>query len=260
MKATAMDILRPVKSLLKSTLDESQTRRLRQHVCRIFHRKDLARLAMAFGSDKEGGHHYAKDYQRHFEPLRRRRLNVLEIGIGGYDHPLEGGASLRMWRAYFPKSRIFGIDLHDKSHHDGDRIKTFQGSQADASFLERVAQEIGRIDIIIDDGSHHCDHVITTFKVLFPLLDRDGIYVVEDLQTSYWEECGGAADLNAPHTSMNFFKRLVDGLNHEEFRLDTYEAGYFDRNIISLHFSHNLVFVYKGQNNEGSNIVSRRSA
>jgi radical SAM superfamily enzyme YgiQ (UPF0313 family)/MoaA/NifB/PqqE/SkfB family radical SAM enzyme/Tfp pilus assembly protein PilF len=223
---------------------------------------DLAALARAFKTDKEGEHFYAQHYQRAFQSRRLERLNILEIGIGGYDNPTEGGASLRMWKAYFPNSRIFGIDIHDKSYHDEDRIKTFQGSQVDEEFLLRVAAEIGRIDIIIDDGSHLNEHVITTFKILFPILSPDGMYVVEDVQTSYWEsvegqDWGGSKDLKAPHTSMNFFKGLVDGLNHEEYTIANYSPGYFDEHIVSMQFAHNLIFIQKGVNKEGSNVLAK---
>ena len=225
-------------------------------------RDDLASLAAAFMTDKEGAHHYAQHYQRHFQPLRWQKLNILEIGVGGYEHPREGGASLRMWKAYFPNSRIFGIDIHDKSYLDEDRIRTFHGSQVDEAFLRSVAAETGPIDIVIDDGSHLNEHVITTFKILFPFLSPNGIYVAEDLQTSYWEQIEGHAwdgskDLKAPHTSMTFFKNLVDGLNHEEFTVDGYVPSYWDEHIISMHFCHNLVFVYKGLNNEGSNLIPK---
>ena len=229
----------------------------------LLYRNDLAKMAAAFGTDKEGGHHYAQHYQRHFESLRRERLNILEIGIGGTAHPRLGGHSLRMWKAYFPNSRIFGIDIYDKTYHDEHRIKTFRGSQVDEEFVKKVVGEIGMVDIIIDDGSHLNDHIITTFRVLFPLMSSNGIYVVEDLQTSYWdtfagESWDGSKDLTASHTSMNFFKRLIDGLNHDEFMLDEYQPSYFDKHIISMHFYHNLAFIYKGLNNEGSNIFGKR--
>lgn len=224
---------------------------------------DLSKLAIRFMTDKEGDHHYTKHYHHHFQSLRHRRLNILEVGIGGYENPADGGASLRMWKEYFPNSRIFGIDIYDKSQHDQDRIKTFKGSQVDEEFLTRVAREIGTIDIIVDDGSHIIEHVITTFKILFPLMSPDGIYVVEDLQTSYWEHVvgqnwGGSKSLIASHTSMNFFKSLSDGLNYEEFTLDEYVPSYFDKHIISMHFYHNLVFIYKGQNNEESNVLGKQ--
>ena len=69
---------------------------------------------------------------------------------------------------------------------------------------------------------------------------------------------GGSSDLTAPHTSMNYFKSLIDGLNHEEFTMDDYVPTYFDKHITAMHFYHNLVFIYKGRNNEGSNIIAKR--
>jgi len=57
---------------------------------------------------------------------------------------------------------------------------------------------------------------------------------------------------------MNFFKSLIDGLNYEEFTLDEYVPTYFDRHIVAMHFYHNLVFIYKGLNNEGSSVLRKR--
>lgn len=157
----------PIRSIVRRVraVNERQRRSMRDFI----YRNDLSKLALIYGSDKQGGHCYAQHFQRHFEALRREKLNILEIGIGGYADPKAGGASLRMWKAYFPKSRIFGIDIHDKTHHDEERIKTFQGSQIDENFLKKVVEEIGSVDIIIDDGSHYNDHVITSFRILFPL-------------------------------------------------------------------------------------------
>lgn len=257
-----MKILDVVKTKLKTQLNEEQRRALKQVVYSRLYGSDLPRMATHFGTDKNDAHFYAQHYQRHFEPLRKGKLNILEIGIGGYEDPEAGGNSLRMWKAYFPNSRIFGIDIHDKSYHDADRIKTFKGSQVDEDFMRGVAKEIGQIDIIIDDGSHFNEHVIGTFNILFPLLAPTGIYAIEDLQTSYWEDVegtpwGGSSDLNAPFTSMNFLKKLVDGLNYEEVFRDAYEPTYFDKNIVSVHFYHNLAFIYKGSNSEGSNVVGK---
>lgn len=169
------------------------------------------------GTDKEGAHYYTKHYSSHFAPIRHRRLKILEIGVAS-------GASMRTWRAYFPNSMIYGIDILDKRYHDSHRIKTFQGSQADPEFLASLINNIGTPDIIIDDGSHVNEHVIISFRTLFPLLAPVGIYVIEDLQTSYWTlgeadgsdtNWGGSMDPNAL-TSMNFLKSLADGINYEE--------------------------------------------
>lgn len=236
---------------------------LRQRFLTLRYRHNLPKLAQLWGTDKEGGHFYGQHYQHHFAPRKNQPLHLLEIGIGGYDNPQAGGESLRMWKSYFPKAQIYGLDLYDKSAHTEKRIKTFQGSQIDEAFLQDVVRQMGHVDILIDDGSHYNAHVIQTFQVLFPLLAPNGIYVVEDTQTSYWvdvlgQSWGGDPDLCAPHTSMNFFKSRVDGLNYEEFTLPGYVPTYFDQHIVAMHFYHNLIFIYKGVNREGSNILGRR--
>jgi hypothetical protein len=57
-------------------------------------------LAMVFATDKGGEHSYTQHYKKHFEKYRFKRIKLLEIGVGGYDHPQKGGASLRMWKNY----------------------------------------------------------------------------------------------------------------------------------------------------------------
>jgi demethylmacrocin O-methyltransferase len=92
--------------------------------------------------------------------------------------------------------------------------------------------------------------------MLFPKLNDGGIYVIEDTQTSYWKDFGGDSDdLNNPKTMMNFFKSLTDSLNNKEFIKSNYQQSYYDKKIISIHFYHNLIFIYKGNNDEESNRV-----
>ena len=161
-----------------------------------------------------------------------------------------------MWQDYFPNARIYGIDIADKTAHDSNRIKTFKGSQVDYKFLDKVVDAIGQIDIVIDDGSHVNSHIIDTFKYLFPRLGKDGIYAAEDLQTSYWETYGGNSFcLDRSGSAVNFFKSLIDGLNHKEFINPRYVPSYFDKHIVSMSWYHNLLFLQKGENDEESNIV-----
>jgi hypothetical protein len=214
-------------------------------------RKNLPALAMLHGTDKWGLHWYARHYQHHFSPLRRKRFNLLEIGVGGHHAPDRGGASLRMWKSFFPRAHIYAIDIFDKSALQEPRITIFQGSQDDPDFLRRIAREIGTIDVIVDDGSHVNQHVMTAFETLFPLLADGGIYALEDLQTAYWPEFGGTEDTSTQTTSISMLKQLVDGLNWEEF--SEREPRQLDSCITSLHFYHNLAFVYKGRNQEGTN-------
>ena len=87
-------------------------------------------------------------------------MNILEIGVAGYDNPNYGGNSLRMWKRYFYRGKIYSIDIYDKPNFDENRIKTFQGNQNNRDFLDQVLTRIGKIDVIIDDGSNINQDVI----------------------------------------------------------------------------------------------------
>jgi demethylmacrocin O-methyltransferase len=226
--------------------------RVKKAILGWWYRNDLNRLALVFGTDKWGCHWYTQHYRRYFEPLKKKRLNVLEIGVGGYENPDKGGGSLRMWKAYFRRSRIVGIDIHDKTRFRERRVDVWQCDQIDCEALRRLSSEYGGFDIVIDDGSHINEHVITTFSILFPLLRQNGIYVVEDTQTAYWPTWGGG--IKNPQSSMAFFKGLADGLNHAEYCVANYEPNYFDQNVVELAFFHNLIFIRKGTNDEKTNI------
>ncbi|GMO40342.1 MAG: hypothetical protein Ta2B_20230 [Termitinemataceae bacterium] len=248
--------------------------KLAQNIVSFFVQSNLNFLAIIFGSDKYGpnAHSYTPHYMTHFKTRRYKKLKLLEIGVGGYGNPISGGGGLRMWKRYFPNSKIFGVDIYDKSALEEHRIKIFKGSQVDSVFLDSMVKQTGDFDIIIDDGSHINEHVIETFKILFPKLNYGGIYVIEDMSTSYCPRLGGDNEnLNNPNTIMNFFKKLTDSLNYQEYRIDTLDLGeqealrptaqieankisYYDGKIISMHFYHNLLFVYKGFNNEKSNV------
>lgn len=248
-----------LKSWLKSWLSPGRSAALRRHLIEplsFVFRCDLPRLATIYGTDKWGAHWYAAHYARHFGHLRKKRIVLLEIGIGGWENPRNGGGSLRMWRRFFPNAQIVGLDYYDKSPHAEKRIRIYRGDQSDEKLLRQIVAEVGRPDIIIDDGSHLNQHVTKSFEVLFPLLADNGIYAVEDTQTAYWPEEGGSSDnlMTAP-TSMCMLKNLVDSLNYEEFIKPGYVPSYHDLNIIALHFYHNLVFIQKGRNQEGSNII-----
>ena len=221
-------------------------------------RNDLDRLAVHHGSDKFGSHYYTNHYHSCFAPIRDRPLELLEIGIGGYDDPSSGGASLRMWKDYFPAAQIYGLDWYEKPGVAEDRIRTYQGSQTDPVAMARILADTPdqAFDIIIDDGSHRNEHVIATFMMMFQYVKPGGWYVVEDMQTAYWSDHGGNSyDLNAPMISTSFFKQFIDGLNWREIHRPGYTPTMFDQTITSLRFHHNMVFVEKGLNMEPSNFV-----
>lgn len=216
-------------------------------------RPDLTQIAQRTGTDKWGLHYYTPHYERHLGHLRDESFVLLEIGVGGYDRSGQGGGSLRMWRRFFRQAHIVGLDIEDKSFLDRPRMTTVQGDQTDAAVLASIVDRFGAPLVVIDDGSHRPSDIIETFQVLFPLLPDGAVYAIEDTQTSYWPEFGGSEDRDSPDTTMAFVKRLVDGLNHEEFVEPDYEASYTDTHVRAVHCYHNLVVVEKGENREGSN-------
>ena len=178
-------------------------------------------------------------YQKYFNHLKDKKINILEIGV-------DKGDSLRLWREYFTNANICGIDLH-KSDFTIDNTEILIGDQSDYSFLQTVVSKYKNFDIIVDDGSHQSKHIISSFKFLFPYLSKNGIYVIEDLQTSYIPRYGGSRfNLNKRKSSMNFLKSLTDSINYEHNDKPFFKKNFFDGKIKSINFHQNIVFIYKG--------------
>ncbi len=152
-------------------------------------------------------HHYIPLYERYFSPYRGRKVRFLEIGVSK-------GGSLQMWRRYFGEEAIiFGIDIDPEcSQFNGLAGQVRIGSQADGKFLEAVIAEMGGIDLVLDDGSHHMEHIRTTLKILFPHLIDGGIYMIEDLHTSYWREFGGG--YRSKRNFFNYLRDLANDMHH----------------------------------------------
>ena len=148
-------------------------------------RSVLHKIGVRLGTDKVDKWHTTYDssyldvYDKYFLPLRCKSINILEIGV-------RGGNSLRTWKKYFPKAAIYGIDLDQGcSIHAENRIKIFIGDQADELFINNIVKDGLNFDIIIDDGSHINELTIKSFNILYPFLKYGGLYIIEDLGTSY---------------------------------------------------------------------------
>ena len=179
-------------------------------------------------------------YEEYFTALRNEKINILEIGI-------DKGDSLRLWREYFSNAKICGIDLFQKNISI-DNVDILIGDQSDYSFLKTVVNKYQNFDIIIDDGSHLSKDIISSFKFLFPFLNNNGLYVVEDLQTSYQPRFGGSRfNLNKKKTSMNFLKSLADSINYEHNDKPFFKRSLFDGKIKSVSFYQNIAFIRKGE-------------
>jgi len=164
---------------------------------------DLARIyAENKGYLVHKWHHYIPLYERYFGPFRGKPVRFLEIGVSK-------GGSLQMWRQYFgPEAVIFGVDINPEcAQLNGLAGQVRIGSQDDPAFLASVVEEMGGVDLILDDGSHQMAHIPVTLQALFPLLNQGGLYMIEDLHTAYWETFGGSY-----RSPQNFFSTVVQDL------------------------------------------------
>ena len=162
-------------------------------------------------------HHYFPIYTQFFSQFRNRPIRFLEIGVSK-------GGSLELWREYFgPDAIIFGIDIDPAcAQFDGLAGQVRIGSQDDPEFLNQVIDEMGGVDLILDDGSHHMDHIPITLETLFPRLENKGIYMIEDLHTSYWRRWGGGPTRKG--NFFNYLRRIIDVM-HRHYVDDFTQLG-----------------------------------
>ena len=155
---------------------------------------------------------YLDQYERLFNPLRDKTISLFEIGI-------QNGGSLEVWSKYFPRAKVFvGCDIDKKCSnlvYQDSRINLVIGDANKPKIQKEVIKKGGPFDIVIDDGSHRSGDIIKSFVNYFPYLANNGVYVIEDLHCSYWEDFEGG--LFAPYSSMMFFKQLTDLVNYEHW-------------------------------------------
>jgi Methyltransferase domain len=220
--------------------------------------KTLDELAIQYGTDKSSYHHaYTKYYEKYFELMRDKPVKFLEIGF-------YRGASAHMWEDYFSNGDLFFIDINPHVFtqlNEFKRVHINLVNQDDVCALNNFIEEVGTgFDIIIDDGGHTMSQQITSFKTLFPHVKSGGIYVIEDLHTSYpygpnYAFDYGCANPEQP-TAVNFLKTLVDCVNLPGARTTCADARKCPRNLISdlssyvseiesIHFYCSLVFIIK---------------
>lgn len=201
--------------------------------------------------------HYFEIYERHLSRFRGREVHILEIGVSQ-------GGSLDMWRSYFGDScKIYGVDNnpHCKSF-EREGVKIFIGDQKNRKFLRSLAREIPRIDILIDDGGHIMKEQKNTFNELYRYVSDDGVYICEDLFTSYYLPWGGSYRL--PTTFVEFSKRKIDSLNawwvRRWYALPFslfLKVSDFSRSTDSIHFYTTMVVFEKRQHSpEGPTFIS----
>ncbi len=182
--------------------------------------------------------HYFDIYHRHLAPYRGRAITIVEFGV------FHGG-SLRMWRQYFGRrARLVGVDIDPRCADLAEPgIEVVIGDQEDREFLATLRDRLGPIDVVIDDGGHTMAQQIATFEVLWPAVRDGGLYLVEDLHTSYWEEFGGG--WREPGTFIEYAKGLVDEMHAWHTRERGHQPSDWTRSIAGMHVYDSVIVLDK---------------
>lgn len=203
----------------------------------------LACIAARYHSDKGlsgpdrkwNGNNYVDIYEAYFRSWTEKKIQLLEIGIGvagpnwlasiAHGPNKRGGASLQMWRDYFPSGVIHGVDINPADHLNDDRITTHladQGSRVELRKLRNQFSE-GQFDVIIDDGSHRGDHQQITLEILWPCLKNGGLYIIEDLNDrGHGERSTGRHGSSSTVSTRRLFQELING-NTELLKPNAFE-------------------------------------
>lgn len=182
--------------------------------------------------------HYFEVYDRHFSKYRGKEIVLVEIGT------FHGG-SLQMWKNYFGnKVKIYGIDINPNCKQlEEENIKILIGSQSDRAFLQKIKKEIPPIDILIDDGGHTMLQQIVSFEELFGYVKPDGVYLCEDLHTSYWMRYGGGFKRRG--SFIEYSKNFIDQLNAYHSEQESLKVDSFTTSVNSLHYYDSMLVIEK---------------
>ncbi len=156
-------------------------------------------IGVKYGADKSSIFHNYLDFYQEQLPDRDFAGRLLEIGV-------MDGLSMKMWREYYPKAEIVGIDIKDMDHmHNNDwqvpmSVKLIR---CDGTDPEQV-KKLGNFDIILDDGSHYWLEQQKSFEILYyNQLNAGGTYIIEDLWTSHIDYYA-----NAKINTLDYLKKL----------------------------------------------------
>lgn len=182
--------------------------------------------------------HYFEIYERHFSKFRNKPMSMLEFGV------LHGG-SLQMWKHYFgAQAKIYGVDINPRcAELAEENITIMIGDQESRESLRDITNTLPKFDIILDDGGHTMLQQTTTFEEMWSHLKDGGIYLCEDLHTSYWPGFGGA--LKKADSFIEYTKNLIDQLN-AWYSLDVnLMVNDFTRTAFSMHYYDSILVIEK---------------
>jgi cephalosporin hydroxylase len=183
--------------------------------------------------------HYFEIYERHFSQFRNQPISLLEFGV------LHGG-SLQMWKYYFgAQAKIYGADINPRcAELAEDQITILLADQESRESLRNICNTLPPFDIIIDDGGHTMLQQTTTFEEMWGQLKVGGVYLVEDMLTSYWPSFGGG--YKNPVNFVEYTKNLIDQLHAWHAVPNSGLAvNEFTRTAFSLHYYDSVLVIEK---------------
>ena len=199
-------------------------------------------LGQKYMSDKITHHQYHKIYDFFLQNLYDKKGSMVEIGV-------QNGYSIQMWLELFPYMYVHGVDINNDG--SGDRFTIHTLDQSNEEQLNQLAMKLKMESVyfINDDGSHIPEHQLLTFNILFPLLQNGGVYIMEDIETSYWTKgdiYGYPTQYGYKHPKsiVEIFKDCADIVNREYTGYR--ESPVQHHNLIdSITFSKNCIIIVK---------------
>ncbi len=202
-------------------------------------------------TDKIYHHGYHRFYEDVLNKYRKKNFNFLEIGM-------DKGESLNLWKDYFPKANIYGLEINQGV--ENDRIVVMKGNQNKITDLKKLIKLTNNCDVILDDGSHVPSHQLKSFNYLFEhCLSDGGVYIIEDIETSYWKKEKNAqlygyninAGIDSKNNIVSMFQDILHIVNREFIIQNTKNSikkkskisDYALENISSITFGMNCIII-----------------
>ena len=217
-------------------------------------RPEIEAAGIASGTDKVTQHGYQRFYAQFLSEFDGND-SIVEIGFGK-------GNSIPFWKMLYPSAFLYVVDKNVVAKGDGFEVMRCDQSSKDqlASFASFLCDK--SVGFIIDDGSHIPEHQLLTFNNLFGVLNSGGVYIIEDIECSYWKRgtCYGYPTeygLESSKSLIRQFLQLSNWINREflssselnDLKNSLEDTG-FNLNVLtdvaSVSFAHNCVAIRKG--------------